>query len=257
MMYAMCMLVIFFRAVDDCPVLVAANREEYYDRQGTEPQLWEREPSFVAGRDPRAGGTWLGVNQHGILIAITNRPKLRHPPPPRSRGLLCLDLLSSRTARAAHEWALDEFDRQTYAGCNLLAIDAAGAYVVQAGEFLRSCPLPPGIHIVTARGLNETTDERTAYAFDQLASFGPRTAIEWLDELPRLCGDHGNSAHPPICLHAGDRGTVSSSIIALPEDRKQARWLHAQGPPCDAAFNDFSHLVVQLFGIQQLAREAF
>jgi hypothetical protein len=257
MMHAMCMLAVFFRTIDDCPVLVAANREEYYDRQGTEPQLWDGEPSFVAGRDPRAGGTWLGVNQHGVLIAITNRPKLRQPPQPRSRGLLCRDLLSSRTARAAHERALDEMDRDVYAGCNLLAIDAAGAYVVQAGEFLRSSPLPPGIHIVTAGGLNDTADERTEYAFDQLASPGPRTANEWLGKVHRLCGDHGDSTHPPICLHAAGRGTVSSSIIAIPEDLRQARWLHAQGPPCSVAFNDFSSVLIELLGPQKLAREAY
>jgi hypothetical protein len=250
------MLAILFRTIDDCPVLVTANREEFYDRQGTEPQLWDGDPSFVAGRDPRAGGTWLGVNQHGVLVAITNRPKLHQPPQPRSRGLLCRDLLSNLTARAAHERALIEFDRQAYAGCNLLAIDAAGAYVVQAGEFLRSCPLPPGNHIVTVRGLNETTDDRSAYALDRLARSNPRTANEWLSELQRLCGDHGDSAHPPICLHAADRGTVSSSIIALPENLSQARWLHAQGPPCRTAFTDFSHLLTKLTTIRNPARGA-
>jgi uncharacterized protein with NRDE domain len=240
------MLAILYRTIDDCPVLVAANREEFYDRPGTAPQIWTGEPAFVAGRDPRAGGTWLGVNLHGVLIAITNRPKRHQPTPPRSRGLLCRDLLSSCTAQAANDRALIELDRQAYAGCNVLAIDAANAFVVQSDDSLQSCALPPGHHIVTVRGLNEMTDNRAAHALDRLARSLLRTTNEWLIELQRMCGDHGDIANPPICLHAPDRGTVASSIIALPDKLSHGRWLHAQGPPCRTAFTDHSHLLVQL-----------
>jgi uncharacterized protein with NRDE domain len=252
----MCMIAILFRTIDDCPVLVAANREEYYDRPGTEPQLWPGDPVFAAGRDPRAGGTWLGVNQHGVLIAITNRPTRRQPTDPRSRGLLCRDLLACRSAHAAHERALNDLDRHAYAGCNLLAVDTAGAYVVQSGESIQTCPLVPGIHVVTARGLNETTDERAAYASDQLVRAGRRTVNEWLADLPRLLGDHGHPQHPPICLHAADRGTVSSSILALPDSTQQVRWLHAQGPPCRSSFADYSQLLAHLVNSRNPARAA-
>jgi hypothetical protein len=246
MIPTMCMLAIFFRTIGDCPVLLAANREEFFDRPGTEPQIWPGDPSFVAGRDPRGGGTWLGVNQHGVLVAVTNRPTRRQPADPRSRGLLCCDLLAGRTAHVAHDRALDELDRREYAGCNLLAADATGAYVVQSGESLRSCPLSPGIHVVTAKGLNETTDARTAYALAQLTRFRCRHANDWLVRLPRVLGDHGDSDGLPICLHAADRGTVSSSIVALPDDLNQAQWLHAQGPPCRTSFADYSQLFTQL-----------
>ena len=245
-MQDMCMLAIFFRVIEGCPVLVAAIREEFYDRQGTEPELWQGVSTFVAGRDPRAGGTWLGVNEHGVLVAITNRPKLGQPSEPRSRGLLCRDLLASRSARAAHEWAIEELHRCDYAGCNLLMIDAADAYVVQQEASARSGRLSTGIQIVTARGLNESTDERAVRILEELNGRDPRPKNEWIGDLQRLCGDHGNSTGPPICLHAADRGTISSSIIALPENVNQARWLHAQGPPCRTAFKDFSHLVVRL-----------
>src|SRR5262245_11487824 len=125
----MCLLAILFRAVEGCPVLVAANREEYYERQGTPPELWGDKMPIVAGRDPRAGGTWLGVNQRGVLVAVTNRASPAARPELRSRGLLCRELLACPTARKAHEQALTELDQHAYAGCNLLAIDADGAYV--------------------------------------------------------------------------------------------------------------------------------
>ena len=241
----MCILAILFRSVDNCPVLVAANREEYFDRPGTPPELWDERAAFLAGRDQRGGGTWLGVNAHGVLAAVTNRPKPPLPAP-RSRGLLCRDLLACRTAREAHERALHELDRNSYAGCNVLVADAQGAYVVHAGELLRTCPLPPGLHVVTSHDLNDTSDARTAHALARLAHVPSRTIDECLAILPPLLSGHGGAGQPPICLHAPNRGTVSSVIIALPRPPGQPRWLHAQGPPCENPFSDFSKPLASL-----------
>ena len=246
----MCMLAIIFRAVDDCPVLVAANREEFYDRQGTAPELWDGKPAIVAGRDPRAGGTWLGVNQHGVLVAVTNRRARAQTSELRSRGLLCRDLLACRTARQAHERSLAELSTGRYAGCNLLVIDAAGAYVVQAGELIRSCPMPPGIHVLTSHDVNDVADGRTARSLGWLNSCHCGTIDDWLHEMPRLCRDHGGPDDSPICLHAPERGTVSASIVALPERLDHARWLHAQGPPCTSPLVDCSHLFRKLFAFE-------
>src|SRR3954447_20357315 len=89
----MCLLALFYRAVGDAPVVVGANREEFYARGGLPPRLLGGRPAVLAGLDPAAGGTWLGVNEHGLLVALTNRPKSAVPPRPRSRGLLVRDLL--------------------------------------------------------------------------------------------------------------------------------------------------------------------
>ena len=83
----MCLLALFFRVAEDAAVVVGANREEAYARGGTPPQVLEGPPRAVAGLDPTAGGTWLGVNGHGLLVAVTNRPKSEAPAQPRSRGL--------------------------------------------------------------------------------------------------------------------------------------------------------------------------
>ena len=92
----MCLLALFYRVVEDAAVVVGANREELYRRGGEPPRLHDGPPRFVAGVDPVAGGTWLGVNEHGVLAAVTNRPKDRRPDRPRSRGLLVRDLLGLR-----------------------------------------------------------------------------------------------------------------------------------------------------------------
>src|SRR5918912_1275394 len=73
----MCLLALLYRVASDAPVVVGANREEFYARGGDPPQVLGG--AAVAGVDPLAGGTWLGVNAHGLLVAVTNRRKSSVP----------------------------------------------------------------------------------------------------------------------------------------------------------------------------------
>src|SRR2546421_12920656 len=97
----MCLLAIFFRVTDDAFLIVGANREEAYSRGGLPPQLLDGPTRAVAGLDPVAGGTWLGVNEQGVLVAATNRRQAQLPAPPRTRALLARDLRPWATAAAA------------------------------------------------------------------------------------------------------------------------------------------------------------
>jgi uncharacterized protein with NRDE domain len=72
-MLFVCTLALYFRVVDDYPLVIAANRDEHYDRASMEPHLWRTNPVILAGKDLLAGGTWLGVNQHGLMAGILNR----------------------------------------------------------------------------------------------------------------------------------------------------------------------------------------
>src|SRR5437879_10092887 len=120
----MCLIALFFRAVEDAPLVVGANREEFYARGGSPPRLLDGPARAVAGLDPVGGGTWLGLNAHGVLVAVTNRAKSRPPERPRSRGLLARDLLGCATAAAAVEMAQRALDKEDYAGCNVVCADA-------------------------------------------------------------------------------------------------------------------------------------
>lgn len=79
----MCLLALFFRAVPGVPLIIGANREEAYERPGTPPQRLDGHIPAIGGLDPRAGGTWLGVNAAGVVIAVTNRYKAKTPAKPR------------------------------------------------------------------------------------------------------------------------------------------------------------------------------
>lgn len=241
----MCLLALFFRAVPDAAVVVGANREEAYSRGGQPPRLLDGPVRAVAGVDPVAGGTWLGVNAHGLLVAVTNRPRLNPPARPRSRGLLARDLLGCPTAAAAVELACRELGRNRYAGANVLCVDRDVVYVIHAGDWLRVWPLPPGLHVLTNRDVNDGNDRRTQYALGRLGGRNYDSADDCLAALKALCAETGNGG-PPICLRGEQGGTVSSSLVALRPSLATSTYLHAQGAPDRTPYADYSHLLSEL-----------
>lgn len=241
----MCLLALFFRVVEDAPVILGANREEFYARGGEPPALHAGPRPIVAGIDPRAGGTWLGINDRGVIVAVTNRSKSHVPLEPRSRGLLARDMLNCDSAAQAVELATRELDSNRYAGCNFLCADRERAVAIMAGEWLRVRPLPPGLHGLTAHDVNDERDRRLEHALWWLSNRGHDTSSHCTMALKELCAQSGGP-DPPICLHGVDRGTASSSIIVLRETLAQSQYWHAQGSPDRVPYADYSHLLRRL-----------
>ena len=101
----MCTVVLLIRPGHDWPVMLAANRDERLDRAWDAPaEHWGGHPGVIAGRDRTAGGTWMGINRHGVVAAVLNRQGSLGPAPgKRSRGDLPLLALQHHSAQAAAE----------------------------------------------------------------------------------------------------------------------------------------------------------
>ncbi|HVX62113.1 MAG TPA: NRDE family protein [Pirellulales bacterium] len=249
----MCLLALHYRTLPEAPVLAAANREEYFDRPSLPPQRVRPQAGSsqqaLCGLDARAGGTWLGVNAFGLLVAVTNRDKSRLPPAPRSRGKLCLELLACRTAAEAAQLALEELATNRYAGANYACLDARDGVVIHGGDRLEELVLEPGLHLLANRDLNDPSDSRLQLARELFQQAPIGSIAEFLPAAKRVCGHYvsggrlGNPQQPSIVLRASDRGTVSSSLIALAEDRKQGVYEYAPGPPDTADYDDYSELL--------------
>ncbi|HAC91986.1 MAG TPA: hypothetical protein DCF63_15380, partial [Planctomycetaceae bacterium] len=98
----MCLMAVLYRLVPESPILVAANREEYYDRPAQPPSIQSGKPRVLCGMDQRVGGTWLGVNQHGMFVGLCNRrigTSVGEIVGARSRGLIARELLRCGSAR--------------------------------------------------------------------------------------------------------------------------------------------------------------
>jgi len=154
----MCLILIGWQSHPDFPLVIAANRDEFYTRRTRPAAWWGQSVSILAGRDEEAGGTWLGINRRGRVAMLTNvrAPQERNTRAP-SRGLLVLSALQSggplsqwvkETARAS----------QSFNGFNLLAgeplpapargIDAQILYLSNRGPGSAEEPrvLTPGIY---------------------------------------------------------------------------------------------------------------
>ena len=90
----MCLMVFAWRSHPDYPLVLAANRDEFYLRRTRPAAWWGHAVSVLAGHDEEAGGTWLGITRRGRFAALTNvrAPSERNPHAP-SRGTLVLSAL--------------------------------------------------------------------------------------------------------------------------------------------------------------------
>ncbi|XOV77560.1 MAG: NRDE family protein [Aestuariibacter sp.] len=116
----MCILFIAVNKHPKYPLIIAANRDEFYQR-ATEPSyFWSTQPKLLAGLDLEAGGTWMGINEHGFISAITN---IRAPHMQKqdaiSRGFLARDYLLDTPELKQFEQQLHQ-SRERYNGYNLL-----------------------------------------------------------------------------------------------------------------------------------------
>ena len=128
----MCTVVLLFRPDHAWPVVLVANRDENVDRPWDPPAAWwPGQPDVIAGRDRTAGGTWMGVNRHGLTAAVLNRPGSLGPAEgKRSRGELPLRALEEATAEAAAH-AIVALDAGQWRGFNLVIADRRGAIFVR------------------------------------------------------------------------------------------------------------------------------
>ena len=98
----MCLIVIGWRCRPDLPLVVAANRDEWRDRAAEPAHWWPDHPEILAGRDLKAGGTWMGVTRSGRFAAVTNfRDPSDRRSTARSRGELVTQFLLSPDSPSA------------------------------------------------------------------------------------------------------------------------------------------------------------
>lgn len=249
----MCTLALYFRVFDDYPLLLAANRDEHFDRPSAPPGLISDNPKIIAGKDLRAGGTWLGVNEHGLIVGILNRRvnlvggEQLAPSVARSRGLLCLDLLGLDSAAAG--WEFISAHTSLYNPFTVVIVDRADAFVAynNDGPQIIAKRLDPGLQVFSSAAeldLSSAKADRAHERFALLKNRPPANVSQpsaWLPELKGALADHTlrEGADDPgdaICVHRDSSGTVSSSVIVYDRARSQFATFFCSGAPCQNQF---------------------
>ncbi|MDO8607233.1 MAG: NRDE family protein [Phaeospirillum sp.] len=250
----MCTLVLLRRPSEPWPLIMAANRDEMADRPSRPPgRWWEDRPEIVAGQDILAGGSWLGVNETGVMAAILNRMGTLGPQPgKRSRGELVLEALDHADAADAAQ-ALSGLKASSYRPFNMVIADNRDAFWLRAdGRTIQALPIAPGLHMLSALELDDRASPRIeAYLGRFQASAPPRPdpdhplGGDWADWTGLLAdtgrdGPDGEET-PSMCFtRANGFGTVSCSLIALPAPRIAPMppvWRFAAGRPDRTAFD--------------------
>jgi hypothetical protein len=243
----MCILAILYRVARNTPILLAANREELFARPTQYPKIQSGTPRVVCGNDRQSGGTWLGVNQFGLLVTVTNRQKAGVSAQSRSRGLLCRELLDCRTARDAAARAAKELSTGNYAGANYLCADGRYAAVVYGGNRIDTVELTPGLHTLSNGALDDPHDQRHEYIRRMFTLHTLDSAVTFLAVASRAFSRKPDSeGRRGVVLAGGDYGTVSSSLLALSRKSQHSIYQYAPGPPSEFAYDDLSALLRQV-----------
>ena len=117
----MCILFIAVNQHRDYPLIIAANRDEFTDRPTRSSGFWNEHPGLLAGKDLKAGGTWMGINTQGKVAALTNvRDPQKIDPDARSRGELVTDFLTDDSIGNQTYFDKLSSTKDRYNGYNLL-----------------------------------------------------------------------------------------------------------------------------------------
>lgn len=141
----MCLLLISYNTHPEYPLIVAANRDEFYHRPTEKAHFWNENPSILAGRDKEAGGTWLGITKTGRFAAITNyrdMNAIKDNAP--SRGALTLNFLAANLSPVKYGYTLAE-KADEYNGYNLMFSDMETFYYY-SNQTKKLRQLEPGVY---------------------------------------------------------------------------------------------------------------
>jgi uncharacterized protein with NRDE domain len=243
----MCTLVALHRIVRDLPILVAANRDEFYGRAAEGPALRSTPRGrIICPLDRREGGTWLGVNERGVFAAVTNVSSPNPDPERRSRGWLVMEALSAGSADEAAE-AISKVTAGAHNPFNLFVADGDSAFAISCVDEPRCVELGPGAHVVGNAPLDGPDTPKLA-RLRGLAARAAATAPEAVpDELVRICRDHsGVDALGSACVHTEHYGTRSSALLGLAAGGAPGFFRFAHGAPCQTDYDDFTPLLHEL-----------
>jgi uncharacterized protein with NRDE domain len=245
-----CLLIVLSRIHPDYPLMVAANRDELLARPA-EPMVVIRDdaPRILGGRDLLAGGTWLAVNEDGVVAGLTNgRAPGGRDATRRSRGELPPALATHASAELAVDAFATAFRPRDYNPAWILVGDREALFFIDMSD--GNAPvikrLPPGMHILENRPLGALS-AKVDHVRSLLGRVEEHSGDGLQERLRAVLANHQVATSDPesalpvgaACVHSERYGTRWSGIVTVGDNtRVPPAFRYADGPPCITRFVD-------------------
>jgi uncharacterized protein with NRDE domain len=230
----MCLILLAIGKHPEYKLILAANRDEYYERPSEPPHFWQEAPHVLAGRDRVALGTWLGITRKGRIAAVTNyRDPANVKPEAPSRGKLVSDFLLSDLDSISYLEPIRR-EKNRYNGFNLI-LGNRERITWYSNRSDKVAPLPPGVYGVSNHLLDTPWPKvvRAKALFEEILSNGKDLSVESFfrllkdqtvapdDTLPRTGVPlEWERILSPIFITSPSYGTRSSTVLLIDkEDR--------------------------------------
>ena len=253
----MCLILLALRKHPSYKFILAANRDEFYERPSEPPHFWEDVPQLLAGRDLAAGGTWLGITRKGRIAAVTNyRDPASVKPSAPSRGKLVSDFLTTDLDPASY-LDLIRREKDRYNGFNLVLGDQDRItwYSNRSDE---ETHLDPGVYGLSNHLLDTPWPKvvRAKAFFEEIIRTAKDLSVESLfrllrdqtvtadDRLPRTGVPlEWERILSPIFITSPTYGTRSSSVVLIDKEDRVTfmdRTFNSHPEPVSAAKFEFT-----------------
>lgn len=223
----MCLIAFAWDCHAKYKLIIAANRDEFYERPSAQASFWKDSPNIFAGRDLLAAGTWMGISKNGKLGALTNYRDVKDiRKDSRSRGDIIPRFLAENNDPKTFTEKLNSYSSE-YNGFNFLASDfkTMTHYSNYQGKLNK---IDPGIHGLSNAFLNtpwpkvnslkESFRKEISKKFTHEQIFNLLSNEDTYDEsrLPRTGVPlEWEKALSAVCIRSEKYGTCSSTVITV------------------------------------------
>ena len=228
----MCLILLGINSHPGYKLILAGNRDEFYDRPTAKAAFWDEAPYLLAGKDLLGGGTWFGITKSGRLAAISNYrdPKSVKKSAP-SRGRLVSNFLLGNGSPASYlDGLTGEADR--YNGFNLIVgLKDRIFWYSNRGNGIKE--LDPGIYGLSNH-LLDTPWPKVIKGKSEFAGLISRPILAEPDEFFKMLTDRTVASDKdlpdtgvglerermlsPIFISSPDYGTRSSTLLFIDRD---------------------------------------
>ncbi len=243
----MCVTIILKNFFKNVPLIIGNNRDEFVSRNFIPPTVISESPYAVAGVDLIKGGTWLGLNEFGIVVNVLNKFKSKEnfygSDQYKSRGTLITELIKKRTIEHVVS-SVRELHLGDYLPFYLVIADKEKVYFVEYDESINCVEIKDNVFIAGNLNPFDKTWIKYQKGYSFFNNIKYKELNKLINELKILLKYHSGDKNIPstdFSVNLGDFQTTSSTLLIFKE--RNTEYYFANGSPVNSDYQDYSFLL--------------